>query len=325
MCFPGCRIYRPFPLIRTVLLSFVSSEIVSALCCWPWSLLLTYHEEVSCNHVNSTDWSKFQLVSSRAIPRIHQFLMFCAWHLGVCWLGRHMIAETSAVWLERFFPCFTMFLLYPLLRSMLIFCAPWAPFSMSSCDTWPSDAMGHTGHRVGKGRGMYPNHRKLAGALSLLLILIKNNYIVRITLMFFTSTRKGSNQCNSRYIIYRSGRNQRKFQGPPIVGPPFPYYAHTTTIRILWSMGWYCNFMGRGTSVGSWRDPSEVVVHVFFANLPVTSLATGNQPFTTHKSELVDLYIYIYKMLWFDAVLSQITLKQNPFLPLAFAQVTHKR
>lgn len=63
----------------------------------------------------------------------------------------------------------------------------------------------------------------------------------------------------------------------------------------------------------------------FFANLPVTSLATGNQPFTTHKSELVDLYIYIYKMLWFDAVLSQITLKQNPFLPLAFAQVTHKR
>ena len=264
VCFPGCRIYRPFPLIRTVLLSFVSSEIVSALCCWPWSLLLTYHEEVSCNHVNSTDWSKFQLVSSRAISRIHQFLMFCAWHLGVCWLGRHMIAETSAVWLERFFPCFTMFLLYPLLRSMLIFCAPWAPFSMSSCDTWPSDAMGHTGHRVGKGRGMYPNHRKLAGALSLLLILIKNNYIVRIILMFFTSTRKGSNQCNSRYIIYRSGRNQRKFQGPPIVGPPFPYYAHTTTIRILWSMGWYCNFMGRGTSVGSWRDPSEVVVHGFF-------------------------------------------------------------
>ena len=104
VCFPGCRIYRPFPLIRTVLLSFVSSEIVSALCCWPLSLLLTYHEEVSC-----TDWSKLQLVSSCAIPRIHQFLMFCGWHLGVCWLGRHMIAETSAVWLEMFFPCFTCF------------------------------------------------------------------------------------------------------------------------------------------------------------------------------------------------------------------------
>ena len=126
-----------------------------------------------------------------------------------------------------------------------------------------------------------------------MLILMKNNYIVRIISMFFTSTRKGSNQCNSRYIIYRSGRNQQKFQGPPIVGPPFPYYSHTTTIRILWSMGWYCNFMERGTSVGSWRDPSEVVVHVFFCK-PSRDFPRYRKPALHHPQIRIRGFVYIY-------------------------------
>ena len=41
---------------------------------------------------------------------------------------------------------------------------------------------------------------------------------------------------------------QGKFQGPPIVGPPFPYYSHTTPIRIgSAGMVWEAD-MGRGST-----------------------------------------------------------------------------
>ena len=45
---------------------------------------------------------------------------------------------------------------------------------------------------------------------------------------------------------------KQHFQGAPIVGPPFPYYCHTTPTRIPWSMG--SLWEGGPTIGGPWRN-----------------------------------------------------------------------
>ena len=293
-------------------------------------------------HVNSTDSRHFQMVGSSAIPRIHLFL-------GVCRLGRHiMIAETSAVWLERFFvasdPCFGVSLLYPLLRSILFFWAPWAPFSMSSCNTWPSDAMGTQGMVLVKEKGCIQTIENQEVRSASMHVIYKNKKDWLIILMFFTSIRKASNHRNSRHIIYLSGRNQGKFQGTPIVRPPIPillpYHSHKNPLKCGNGVG-----PAYGKGVPLLGVPGEILVRlssIFWGCKPsfpwlpraITCTLAGRTKPALDQTQ-IRISGIVYPMLWFDTILYQITLKPNPFcllfvfstrsLTMAFAQVTQKK
>ena len=57
-------------------------------------------------------------------------------------------------------------------------------------------------------------------------------------------------------------------QGPPIVGPPFPYYSHTTPPKICWSMGMVWEAYGKGVPLlgAPGEIPHQVPGMCFFQN-----------------------------------------------------------
>ena len=90
------------------------------------------------------------MVGSSAIPRIHLFLMFSAWRLGVCRLGRHIMIETSAVWLERYFvasdPCLLHVFAMPVVKIYLVFLSSMGTVFYEQLQHMAKRRHGHTGH-----------------------------------------------------------------------------------------------------------------------------------------------------------------------------------